>query len=108
MLPDFSSLESGVMVEVDGERENVLARGPRCVSLSSKRTDYLALVHTDINGWCCICQVRCLRRVSQRRAGGHPSKVPRYFGSIMMELDSLLVRKRDILMFAGEVGGGRI
>jgi len=32
----FSSLvESGVIVDVEGERENVLARGPRCVSLSS-------------------------------------------------------------------------
>lgn len=48
VLPDFSSLESGVMVEVDGERENVLARGPRCVSLSSRRIDYLALAQESI------------------------------------------------------------
>jgi hypothetical protein len=34
--PDFSSFaRSGVMVEVDGEREKVLARGARCVSFSS-------------------------------------------------------------------------
>lgn len=33
---DFSSFaESPVRVFVEGERENVLARGPRCVSLSS-------------------------------------------------------------------------
>lgn len=33
----FSSLAvSPVMVDVEGEREKVLARGPRCVSLSSR------------------------------------------------------------------------
>jgi hypothetical protein len=34
---DFSSLaESVVIVEVEGDREKVLARGPKWVSLSSK------------------------------------------------------------------------
>jgi hypothetical protein len=34
---DFSSLaESGVIVEEEGDRENVLARGPRCVSFNSE------------------------------------------------------------------------
>lgn len=31
----FSSLGSGVIVDVEVEREKVFARGPRCVSLSS-------------------------------------------------------------------------
>lgn len=34
--PDNGDLSSfSVMVDVDGERENVFAKGPRCVSLSS-------------------------------------------------------------------------
>lgn len=33
---DFS-LESGVIVPAEGEREKVLARGPKCVSFSSNR-----------------------------------------------------------------------
>lgn len=33
-----SFAESVVMVEAEGDRENVLARGPRCVSLSSVST----------------------------------------------------------------------
>jgi hypothetical protein len=45
MLPamlDFSSFaESGASVGVEGERENVLAKGPRCVSFSSvERVSY--------------------------------------------------------------------
>jgi hypothetical protein len=35
MLAFSSLVESAVMVAVDGDRENVFARGPRCVSLSS-------------------------------------------------------------------------
>jgi len=35
VLDDLGDWESGVMVEVDDERLKVLARGARCVSLSS-------------------------------------------------------------------------
>jgi hypothetical protein len=34
-MPAFSSFGSGVIVEVEGDRENVFAKGPRWVSLSS-------------------------------------------------------------------------
>lgn len=35
-MPAFSSLTSLVIVEAEVEREKVFAKGPRCVSLSSK------------------------------------------------------------------------
>jgi hypothetical protein len=35
-MPVFSSFGSGVIVDAEGDRENVFARGPRWVSLSSE------------------------------------------------------------------------
>lgn len=45
----FSSLVSGVIVDVDGERENVFARGPRWVPLSSKEVCQRAITRSDIS-----------------------------------------------------------
>ena len=61
---------SEVMVEVEGEREKVLARGPRCVSLSSRSppvsiigisqvhgsTLFPSLISSHFNGWWRLCR----------------------------------------------------
>ena len=44
------AFSSPVMVDVEGEREKVLARGPRCVSLSSDRIRVSKLDSQGING----------------------------------------------------------
>ena len=47
VMPAFSS--SGVMVEVEVDREKVLARGARCVSLSSG-SSHVSIVIWEVNG----------------------------------------------------------
>jgi hypothetical protein len=46
-MPAFSS--SGVIVEVEVDREKVLARGARCVSLSSSRS-HISIMVWEVNG----------------------------------------------------------
>jgi hypothetical protein len=46
-MPDFSS--SGVIVEVEVDREKVLARGARCVSLSSN-SQRVSKENSKVNG----------------------------------------------------------
>ena len=69
VLDGLGDWESGVMVEVDDERLNVLARGARCVSFSSTiarqqriqcpnaRNDVLLVSFQDISTIAGVCQV---------------------------------------------------
>lgn len=74
-IPAFSS--SGVIVEVEVDREKVLARGARCVSLSSE-SSHVSIVIWEVNGKeqhpqpaCCCCSTLLITGEAER----HPERI---------------------------------
>jgi hypothetical protein len=68
--PAFSS--SGVIVEVEVDREKVLARGARCVSLSSGNP-HVSIVIWEVNGKVQYQQPACCCINAPRQSAGRPA-----------------------------------
>lgn len=98
---DFSSLaESGVMVVADGFREKVFARGPRWVSLSSKRGFISTPVPKSIEGTPAGALVS-VKLTNAATAGIQCMHCP---GRKLEDHHSLFVNFQDIMMVLLVVG----